>query len=280
MSLTRFISAMTGLALFFLIIFLPPAVLASAIFIITIIAVNEYCGAMKKAGSKPFDALIYLSTLLIPLTVYYFEAGFDTKLFTAIIICAALAMLIIILSYYLVYNKKHVFTDAMSTVLGSAYLVPLFSTILFVRYLDYGIYHIFIAFGGAWLTDTFAYFTGRAFGKKKLIPKISPNKTVAGAIGGVVGTTISVIIYGWYLNAHVYDNSSGYIVFIALGLLLSIFSQFGDLAASAVKRFAGIKDFGRLMPGHGGAIDRFDSVLFTSAITFIFILLFIRGGIW
>lgn len=278
MSLTRFISAMVGLALFFLIIFLPPIVLALAIFIISIISINEYCSSMRKAGLKPFDAIIYGSVLLIPLVVFYFEIGFSSKMLAAITVAALFSILILILSYYLVYNRKHVFSDAMSTVFGAVYLVPLFSTILFVRYMDYGIYHIFIAFGGAWITDTFAYFTGRAFGKKKLIPEISPNKTVAGAIGGVIGTTIIVIIYGWYLNNNVYDQSVSYFIFFALGFLLSIFSQFGDLAASAIKRFARIKDFGRLMPGHGGAIDRFDSVLFTAAITFIFILLFFQGG--
>ena len=154
------------------------------------------------------------------------------------------------------------------------YIAPLFSTLVVIRYLDYGIYHIFFAFAGAWLTDTFAYFSGRLFGKKKLIPEMSPKKTWAGAIGGMIGTTLAVVIYGSILNNSVYLKEINMFVFVVLGIALAIFSQFGDLLASAIKRYADIKDFGKLMPGHGGVLDRFDSVLFTSAITFIFVLMF------
>ena len=87
-------------------------------------------------------------------------------------------------------------------------------------------------------------------------------------------TGISIPIYGHILNTRVYDQSIGILPFIVLAIFLSVFSQFGDLFASAIKRYAGIKDFGKLMPGHGGAIDRLDSVLFTSGITFVFILIF------
>jgi len=274
MALKRFISAMIGLALFFTIIFLPPCVLGAAIFIIAIIAINEFNSCIEKAGYKAFRIIPYLPSLLIPFTVYAFESGLDTLLSLKIITGASMMFFISAVSVYLLKHKKHEFRDVFAAVFSFIYLAPLFTALIAVRYLDHGIYHIFIAFGGAWVTDTFAYFSGKLFGRRKLIPLISPNKTVAGAIGGVLGTTAVVTVYGHILNSTTYAEKIGLPVFILLGLLLAVFAQFGDLAASAIKRYAGIKDFGKLMPGHGGAIDRFDSVLFSSAVTFVFVITF------
>ncbi len=122
-----------------------------------------------------------------------------------------------------------------------------------------------IAFG----SDTFAYFTGKFFGKNKLYPEVSPNKTIEGAIGGIVGSTILSLIFFNYLSINKYF----YIIIFSISA--SVFSMAGDLAASKIKREFKIKDFGYLLPGHGGIMDRFDSVLFVAPAVYYFISLFL-----
>ena len=122
-----------------------------------------------------------------------------------------------------------------------------------------------LIFVGAWVTDTFAYFSGYFLGKHKLIPSVSPKKTVEGAIGGSLATTITFGVYGWIRIGDVKLA----LILAAIGLVTSVVSQFGDLAASLIKRQWGIKDYGNLFPGHGGVLDRFDSILAVSAFLYI-----------
>lgn len=128
---------------------------------------------------------------------------------------------------------------------------------------------IFIA---AWSTDTFAIFGGKLFGKHKLCPNLSPKKTVEGAISGIVGAIIGFIVYGVAISL-IYDLKMNYLTLALLAIPASAIAQLGDLFASAIKRSYNIKDFGRIFPGHGGVLDRFDSVLALSIATFIFIAL-------
>lgn len=122
-----------------------------------------------------------------------------------------------------------------------------------------------LVFVGAWVTDTFAYFTGFFFGKHKLIPSVSPKKTVEGAVGGtlfaMIGYAVVGMIYGY--------SVTNIIILTVVGLFASIISQFGDLSASLIKRHYGIKDYGKLFPGHGGVLDRFDSILAVSAFLYV-----------
>lgn len=122
-----------------------------------------------------------------------------------------------------------------------------------------------LIFIGAWVTDTFAYFSGYFFGKHKLIPAVSPKKTVEGAVGGSLATTVVYGVYGWFVTGDVTLT----VILTAVGLAASIVSQFGDLSASLIKRHWGIKDYGNLFPGHGGVLDRFDSILAVSAFLYL-----------
>lgn len=126
---------------------------------------------------------------------------------------------------------------------------------------------VFIALCLPWIADTFAYFTGMAFGKKKLCPEISPKKTVAGAIGGIFGTGITAVVLFGFIKGW----SQWWMLLIVFGVsvLLSILSIFGDLFASVVKRHYNIKDYGKLFPGHGGVMDRFDSTIPVGIILFV-----------
>lgn len=138
-----------------------------------------------------------------------------------------------------------------------------------------GVFFILLAFLCSWLTDGFALFTGMAFGKHKLAPKISPKKTIEGAVGGVVGNTL-VCIGVYYIFKAKFNLSTTIklweLIIVALGL--SCISIFGDLAASTIKRSHGIKDFGNILPGHGGIMDRFDSSLFVFPSLYSLILVF------
>ena len=142
-----------------------------------------------------------------------------------------------------------------------------------------GEYLYLLAFIGAWVTDTFAYFTGMLFGKHKLIPDVSPKKTVEGAIGGTVFCVLAFVGYAFLYNRFwAGEGPLSVIVMAAVGLLVAVVSQLGDLCLSLLKRKYGIKDFGKIFPGHGGVMDRFDSVLAVSIIlTASFVLLTVLG---
>ncbi|MBR5115852.1 MAG: phosphatidate cytidylyltransferase [Lachnospiraceae bacterium] len=125
----------------------------------------------------------------------------------------------------------------------------------------------------AWISDTFAYFTGRFLGKHKLTPILSPKKTVEGAAGGVVGSLLAGLIYGAIVGHHMGDYQL-ILVFVIITPIGSVIAQLGDLVASGIKRDHGIKDFGKCIPGHGGIMDRFDSViLITPMIYFLYVFL-------
>lgn len=138
-----------------------------------------------------------------------------------------------------------------------------------------GIFLLVLSFFAAWMTDIFAYFVGSKFGKHKLCPKISPKKSVEGAIGGVVGAVLLNTLLLFVFKTFFFEGESilSYIMIIFLSLILSVVSMFGDLAASTIKRNFGIKDFGKLLPGHGGIMDRFDSALFVMPVLYASIYL-------
>lgn len=181
------------------------------------------------------------------------------------------AMLTIIMCYITVLLAESVFfdekvkvTEVAEVFLTTLYVILCFTALLRLRYIpDVGKYIFILVFIAAWITDTFAYFTGFFIGRHKLIPKISPKKTIEGAIGGIIFCIIAFIIYGVILEnaAQVEVN---FILFAFVGFIMSIISQVGDLIASAIKRTYGIKDYSNLFPGHGGVLDRFDSIMILS----------------
>lgn len=132
---------------------------------------------------------------------------------------------------------------------------------------DVGSALIWILFFCTWSSDTFAYFVGTAFGSHKLAKSISPNKTVEGFLGGLFGTTAVAILIGHFVF------NFPLIEMAILGFILAIVATFGDLVESVIKRFVGVKDSGILLPGHGGMLDRFDSILFTAPVFYYFIII-------
>ena len=145
--------------------------------------------------------------------------------------------------------------DIVVTFFGIFYVGVLIDfIILTMDNFDMGKIYVWLIFIIAFATDTCAYFVGYAFGKHKLIPNVSPKKTIEGSIGGILGSTICCLIFGHIFNLNM-------VLMLILGSIGSIIAQIGDLFASSIKRYVGIKDYGNLIPGHGGILDRFDSVI-------------------
>ncbi|MFD2628417.1 phosphatidate cytidylyltransferase [Oceanobacillus kapialis] len=168
-------------------------------------------------------------------------------------------VVLLLLSYTVLVKNRFTFDHAGFIILSTIYVGMGFSFLIETRNLpDDGLATIAYVFLIIWATDTGAYFFGRAFGKKKLWPKISPNKTIEGAVGGVLLACIVAIIF------HLFNpiQQHSLLALVMVTVLASIFGQIGDLVESAFKRHYGVKDSGDILPGHGGILDRFDSMLF------------------
>jgi phosphatidate cytidylyltransferase len=160
-----------------------------------------------------------------------------------------------------VFNKKIDIKKLSEIIFIGTYVVFFMYHMMLMNNSPYVWLVYIIAFG----SDTFAYFSGKLFGKHKLYPEVSPNKTIEGAIGGIIGCTILSLIFFDYLRIN------KYIYIIIFSVSASVFSMAGDLTASKIKRENGIKDFGNMLPGHGGILDRFDSVLFVAPTVYYFV---------
>ncbi|MDD6307924.1 MAG: phosphatidate cytidylyltransferase [Clostridia bacterium] len=185
----------------------------------------------------------------------------------------AVLVFLIILFVVLLFGFSSIHTKDVALAGLFTLFVGLFmGTLAKIRMQEDGIRLIWLVFIGAWGSDVFAYTAGRIFGRHKLIPKVSPKKTVEGAVGALVGTAIAFYIFGLCAK----ESLGVAPAFLGImGIAASACGQIGDLVASAIKRQYGIKDYGTIFPGHGGAMDRFDSVLFVAPA--IWILLQIAG---
>lgn len=262
---TRVISAMVGLVLLFVIVFAPRQILTAGIFVLAIIGLHEFYSAVSVNGYRPVKLMGYLAC--IPLLIFYFM---DIKY----VIFCVFAILAILMGLAVFRHEKYNIVDISLTAFGILYVPFLFLFIILTRNLENGFYLIWMIFIGAWITDTFAYFTGIGIGKRKLIPSISPKKTVEGSIGGVIGCMAVMTLYGMLVVNSRLGNIPWY-HYIIIGLLCGIISQVGDLAASSIKRYVKIKDYGKIMPGHGGVLDRFDSILFVAPVIYFYMSFFI-----
>lgn len=160
---------------------------------------------------------------------------------------------------------------------GTAFCISLFisicfSTIPILRTFDYGLYYVILVVLTSVVTEITAYFAGRSFGKHKLAPRVSPGKTIEGAIGGTLLAYLIILEAGTVVS-RLTDTPINYALFSCYLVLASLVGQVGDLAMSLIKRATRIKDFGKLMPGHGGVLDRFDSQLFIAPFTLTFYIL-------
>lgn len=237
--------------------------------VIALIGMYEFfkvTGLLKKKTPALFVAFAF-SVLLYALAI--FADGFLKENLMMLIA----AYIFVLMVAMVLFHDNFSFSDGALSFLGSLYISIFFLHIIFIRQGEFGNLNIWLIFISAWATDTFAYFAGRALGKHKLCPKISPKKTVEGAIGGTVGCVVAICLYA-FLCGKYQGIGVNYISAVVFAVLTAVFSQFGDLAASCIKREYGVKDYGNLIPGHGGILDRFDSALLISPLVYYFTLYF------
>lgn len=255
---TRVLSGLIMLP-FAILVVLGGKVLMLACFAIGIMGVREFFNGYKGMNIKPAYTVAYISALgLYGINLFTTESSWYMLWFFLTVLLSLL---------YLFKIEERKLEDAMVTITGIFYVIFFsFHVTLVEQTGEYGIL-VWLIFLTAFGTDVMAYFTGYVFGKHKLCPKISPKKTIEGAVGGVLGSVILCVIFGHFVIPRLIVHC------VIIGVLGGIVSQFGDLTASIFKRKMGIKDYGNLIPGHGGILDRFDSVLFTAPIIYYYITL-------
>jgi len=243
-------------------------VLALTLYVISIIGFFELTKACGVRVGKQINALEWIGVLCI--TVYYIVTYLvqDTTYGMALMIFMLIALMF---AYVFGFSKYHA-NQVMNTYFSLIYAPVMLSFVFLTRQLENGIYLVWMIFISSWISDTFAYLVGVMIGKHKLAPMLSPKKSIEGSVGGIVGAAVVGALFGAYLDNTLYTEHFAILLAI-VGGAGSVISQVGDLAASAIKRNHEIKDYGKLIPGHGGIMDRFDSVIFTAPITYFLIIL-------
>ncbi|AWZ48676.1 phosphatidate cytidylyltransferase [Clostridiaceae bacterium 14S0207] len=260
----RYVGVLVLLPIFIL-IFIGGQYLKFLTLILSLIGLYEFYTILKAKNYHTFNIVSYAFTIIYFLT----SKNLSTDKFLLILI----AFVAICLSIP-VFNLKHNFIEAALTIFGFLYVTLMFSLIPKIEAKDFGNYFVWLVFISSWGSDTFAYYFGRIFGRNKLCPKVSPKKTVEGAIGGLIGSILGCLLYGIIIYKFgVHINLYNYLI---IGLIGGILSQIGDLSASIIKRYLEVKDYGKIIPGHGGILDRFDSILFVSSVVY-FYLTFVVG---
>lgn len=235
------------------------------------VGVFEMLECMKVEEHKLISAPLYGLALFCPFAVRYFGGVFKSN--SHIVMLLLLLYALYLLGVWVFSYEKNQAID-MNPILASTficlYIIGATSSIIVVRDLPFGVYYWYFIFIGAWVTDTFAYFTGMVCGKHKLIPNVSPKKTIEGAIGGTLFCVAFFVGFGALIN-HLAGAELNLVIIGLAGLVSAIVSQIGDLSMSVIKRTHGIKDYGNIFPGHGGILDRFDSILAVSVVIALFL---------
>lgn len=240
--------------------------------ILSLFAVFELLRVIGLHKEYALSIPAYLIAVSLPVASYFVGEGQRIQY---------LLFVFALLFIYLLYSMGiAVFSRGRITMsrLGEAFLAVTYSVASFtslstIRYLDEGLYTLMLVFFISWGCDSVAYIVGTLIGKHKLIPSISPKKSVEGAVGGIAGAVILTLGFGAFVKfvMHVEVN---FIYLAIYAIVLSVVSQVGDLVASLIKREHGVKDYSHLIPGHGGIMDRFDSVLAVATPLLIFCLVF------
>ena len=257
----RIISGVTLFALLLVIlIFGNTTIVNITASIVGILAITEYFNAFK---GKNVDRILGLIVAVL--------IGFLDIIPEEIIILIPSITIAILFAKLVITNMKINFLDIAITEFGIIYVLGFLMFIPLLYGATDGKFLIGYIIIASWGTDTFAYFIGSKFGKHKLTP-ISPKKSIEGSIGGIIGAIVLSLIYTLCLNQFA-DLEISYLAILGITALLSILSQIGDLAASSIKRYVKIKDFGDIIPGHGGMLDRIDSIIFIAPFAYYLLTL-------
>lgn len=258
--LTRIMTSVIGIPLVIAIIVIGNPLLRYVMMVVSVIALYEFYGVVR-GQNKPIKYMGYCAII-----VQYLAFDWVIQYYAVYMVIVVMISLSILVVAY----PKYSIIDVALTLFPVIYVGLMFSFMVSIRDLEQGHFWVWLIAISAWGCDTFAYFTGKTIGKHKLAPKLSPKKTIEGSIGGVIGAGILgyiyTIIFTYYDMYALREKVFWVVAAVTIG---AIISQFGDLAASAVKRYYEQKDYGYILPGHGGILDRFDSFLFVAPIIFL-----------
>ena len=238
-----------------------------------VIAVFEMLRVMGAHKNYVLAIPAYIFAPAFPIIAYFVNG--DKLVYFLLALAACIFVYMLWLMGVGVFSRGSIpFSRISEVFVAVAYVSISVSSLSLIRYLNdkFGLLMTVLAFLIPWMSDVFAYICGSLFGKHKLIPEVSPKKTVEGAIGGVIFSAFFCLLYGFLadiLFADVLGMRVNYLILFVFGAVLSVISQLGDLVASLIKREYGAKDYGNIFPGHGGIMDRFDSVLAVSTILMI-----------
>lgn len=272
MFVTRLLSGIVLVLIELVTLYFSNIPLAAFLLFISMVGYLELTKTMqvRKEGEK-LNLLegIGLTGVLAYYVVMYFT-GFNSYL-----LLVGVATFLVIMSAYVFGFPKFHASQVAAAVFSFVYAPVFLSFIYATRELEFGIYIVWLILICSWGCDTCAYCVGVLFGKNKMAPVLSPKKSVEGAIGGVAGAAGIGALFGWFVNSKVDLDVNSIIVFAIISAVGALISMVGDLAASAIKRNFDVKDYGKLIPGHGGVMDRFDSVIFAAPIIYFLAKMFI-----
>ena len=222
--------------------------------IIALVAMHEYLKAISKVCT-PIKWVAYLSCLSVVAVNFIPEQNMLKSI------------MLILFANVIATDMKISFKDMSYTLLGICYIPVFISFLTLIDAMQNGKILIGYILISAWGTDVFAYLIGKKFGKHKF-SKVSPKKSIEGCIAGTIGAVLIMVLYAVILNRYFQFNYS-YMYVIIVGIVLSLIGQIGDFSASCIKRYVDIKDYSNLLPGHGGMLDRIDSVLFLAPFAYL-----------
>lgn len=258
--LERVISAVVLVIVALVTILAGGDVLLVTLLLVSLVGMSEFYRVFDVSGRLPGLAGY------AGIVVYYMLLRLGiTSAVTALFIVVLMALM----TLYVILFPKYKTEQIMSVLFGMLYVGVMLSYIYLVRQMPNGVYHVWVIFICSWISDTCAYLVGVTAGKHQMAPVLSPKKSVEGAVGGIVGPMLIGLLYAVLFHEKLDTSLSPYILYPVVCGVGAVISMVGDLAASAVKRNHNIKDYGRVIPGHGGILDRFDSVIFTAPVVWI-----------
>ena len=268
----RILVAVIGIPLLLLVLcWAPHWATAALLAALGVIGAHELLAAVS--GAEKTKSLWVLAGFMAVCTVFSTYAGMEAYKGTVLVavpwlLCASVVLLFLLAVRWFGREKAVAFQDVCAVLLGGVAIPLAMSCLLRLRLMEFGGGLVLMPLVAAFMSDSAALFTGMACGKHKLAPKASPKKTVEGAVGGLVGGIVGMVLFRIvFFFVTVQALSIGWCMVI--GLVGAFMGQLGDLSFSVIKRQCGIKDYGRLLPGHGGVLDRFDSVIFAAPVVWM-----------
>ena len=254
----RLISGVVLIVIALLTVIMGGSILAALLMVVSVIGMTEIY-KIRDIHNSLLGYIGYIGVMLYYICIYMGMIEY--------IVMLILAVLVAFMAAYVFTFPKYKSDQIMLAFFGVIYVAILLSHVFLTRMLPLGIFTVWLVFISSWGCDTCAYCVGVLFGKHKMAPVLSPKKSIEGAVGGLVGAGVLGALYGVCINQFSVATVKPF-VYAMICIVGGMISMVGDLAASGIKRDNGVKDYGKLIPGHGGILDRFDSVIFTAPVIY------------